>query len=92
MAYYVYIILCEDNSLYTGHTRNIDERVRLHRNGKGARYTRIHKPKSVAHIEVVDSRALAMKRERAIKKLSHQQKVNLINSCENLKREEESDY
>ncbi len=80
MAYYVYILLCQDNSFYTGHTKDVYERVRLHMNGMGARYTRMHKPKQVAHIEQLESRAAAMKRERAIKKLSHQQKIDLVSS------------
>lgn len=80
MPFYVYILLCADGSFYTGYTKNIDERTRLHANGKGARYTRTHKPERVAHVELFDSRAKAMKREREIKKLSHQQKLNLINS------------
>ncbi|HIJ08792.1 TPA: GIY-YIG nuclease family protein [Candidatus Bathyarchaeota archaeon] len=88
MLYYVYIILCQDDSFYTGHTKNINERSRLHACGKGARYTKMHKPKEVAYIELVDSRATAMKRERAIKKLSREQKINLINSSGNLKRKE----
>jgi putative endonuclease len=69
-----------DGSFYTGYTKNIDARTRLHLNGKGARYTKMHKPEKVAYVELFDSRAKAMKRERAIKKMSHQQKLNLINS------------
>ena len=80
MPFYVYILLCRDGSFYTGYTKNLDERTRLHVNGKGARYTRTHKPKRVAYVELFDSRAKAMKREREIKKLAHQQKLNLINS------------
>jgi putative endonuclease len=80
MVFYVYILLCNDGTFYTGYTKNIDARTRLHTNGKGARYTRMHKPKHVAYFELFDSRAKAMKRERAIKKLSHQQKLNLVNS------------
>ena len=80
MSFYVYILLCNDGSFYTGYTKNIDERTKLHANGRGARYTRIHKPKRVAYIEYFPSRAQAMKREREIKKLSHQQKLNLIHS------------
>jgi putative endonuclease len=68
-----------DGSFYTGYTKNLDERTKLHESGKGARYTKMHKPKRVAYVELFDSRAKAMKRERAIKKLSHQQKLNLIN-------------
>ncbi|MCW4054701.1 MAG: GIY-YIG nuclease family protein [Candidatus Bathyarchaeota archaeon] len=80
MTFYVYILLCRDGSFYTGYTRNLNKRTRLHESGKGARYTRMHKPKRVAYVELFDSRVKAMKREKTIKKLSHQQKVNLINS------------
>ncbi len=80
MAYYVYVILCTDGSFYTGYTKNIDTRIKLHESGKGARYTRMHKPQEIAYLELFDTRAQAMKREKAIKKLTHQQKLNLINS------------
>jgi putative endonuclease len=80
MPFCVYILLCTDGSFYTGYTKNIDVRTRLHASGKGARYTKTHKPKRVAYIESFDSRAAAMKRERDIKKMTHQQKLNLINS------------
>ncbi len=81
MTYYAYILLCNDNSFYTGYTKNLNERMKLHARGKGARYTRMHKPIEVAYVEVLNSRAAAMKRERAIKKLSHQQKIDLINAA-----------
>jgi putative endonuclease len=73
----VYILLCSDGTFYTGYTKNVDERARLHACGKGARYTKMHKPKKVAYVEELDSRAEAMKREKAIKKLSHQGKLDL---------------
>jgi putative endonuclease len=78
MPYYVYLILCEGNSFYTGYTKNLDSRMRLHKNGKGARYTKMHKPKKLVHVEVFHSRAEAMKREKKIKKLDHHQKRELI--------------
>jgi putative endonuclease len=80
MPFYVYILLCDDGSFYTGYTKNIDARTRLHANGKGARYTRMHKPERVAYVEFFGSRAKAMKREREIKKMTHRQKLTLINS------------
>ncbi len=80
MSFYVYVILCVDGSFYTGYTKNIDTRIKLHESGKGARYTKMHKPQKVAYLELFDSRAQAMKREKQIKKLNHQQKLNLINS------------
>lgn len=85
MPYYVYILLCQDDSLYTGHTKDIDERVRLHICGKGSRYTKTHRPKEIVYVELSDTRSTAMKRERVIKKMSHQQKINLINSRANQK-------
>jgi putative endonuclease len=80
MTYYVYVILCMDGSFYTGYTKNIDTRVKLHESGKGAKYTKMHKPQKVAYLELFESRAQAMKREKQIKKLTHQQKLNLVNS------------
>lgn len=79
MKFYVYILLCKDGSYYTGYTRDLKKRIELHEKGKGARYTRIHKPERVVYAEPFDSQSKAMKYERAIKKLSHLQKLNLIN-------------
>ncbi len=78
MVFYVYILKCLDGSFYTGYTKDVEERTRQHQNGTGARYTRIHKPESIVYTELFDSRSKAMKREREIKKLSHQQKLTLI--------------
>jgi len=80
MSFCVYILLCTDGSFYTGYTKDLDARTRLHQNGNGARYTRAHKPKKLAYVELLDSRSEAMKREREIKKLSHQQKLALVGS------------
>ena len=78
--FYVYILLCCDGSFYTGYTKNVETRMRLHQIGKGARYTKIHKPQKLVYSEDYPSRSLAMRREREIKKLSHQQKQVLIDS------------
>ncbi len=80
MPYYVYIILCQDGSFYTGYTKNVEERARLHANGRGAKYTKMYPPQEVAYVEQFTSRSEAMKREKAIKKLSHQQKTDLVHS------------
>lgn len=80
VPYYVYVILCEDGSFYTGRTKDLNSRMKLHVSGKGARYTRIHKPKRLVYVEEFGPRAEAMRRERAIKKLNHRQKFELINS------------
>ena len=80
MAFYVYILLCSDGSFYTGYTKDLDRRTKLHRTGNGARYTKLHPPQRLAYVETFDNRSQAMKRERQIKKLSHQQKLSLVNS------------
>ena len=78
MTFFVYILLCEDGSFYTGSTKDLDNRVKLHINGKGARYTKSHKPKKVVFVEFFKTRSEALKREKRIKKLSHNQKRGLI--------------
>jgi putative endonuclease len=80
MSYYVYILLCEDGSYYTGHAKNVEHRVEQHRKGQGARYTRMHKPAKIVYVEKLNSRSSAMKREREIKSFSHSKKQRLIDS------------
>jgi putative endonuclease len=77
VPYYVYIILCKDNTFYTGHTKDVDSRLKLHMSGKASRYTRTHKPKRIVYVEEFGSRAEAMRRERGIKRLNHGQKLRL---------------
>ena len=79
MSYSVYIILCEDGSYYTGYAENVGDRFGQHRKGRGARYTRLHKPQKIVYTEEFESRSEAMKREREIKSFSHGQKQRLIN-------------
>lgn len=75
----IYIILCSDNSLYTGITNNLKKRFADHQAGKGARYTRSHKPVRIIYSEEVFSRAEALKREQEIKKYRREQKIRLLN-------------
>ncbi len=80
MTFYVYIIICRDGTFYTGSTKNVAKRAKLHLNGRGAKYTKSHPPKEVAYVESFTLRSEAMRRERTIKKLSHKQKQELIDS------------
>jgi len=76
--WYVYIVRCSDNSLYTGIALDVDKRLAEH-NGKGAaKYTRSRQPVTLVYTEVTDSRSAASSREIAIKKLSKQEKEVLI--------------
>lgn len=80
MPFYVYVLLCEDGSYYTGYTKDIDLRVKQHRIGVGARYTKMHRPKRLVYTEEFSTIREAMKRERKIKQLSHKEKNKLVNS------------
>ncbi|CAM2882400.1 GIY-YIG nuclease family protein [Legionella worsleiensis] len=78
--YWVYMLLCDNQSYYTGYTDNLEKRVQSHINGTGGcKYTRSFKPICIAQCWIIDGdKSLAMKIERDIKKKSHQQKTNLI--------------
>ena len=78
MPYYVYVLLCEDGSYYTGYAKDIDSRVEQHMKGIGGRYTKLHRPKRLVYSEEFDTRREAMKREREIKKLNHDEKHKLV--------------
>jgi len=76
--YYVYILKCEDNTLYTGYTNNIEDRIQTHNSGKGAKYTRGRLPVELQYYEEFDNKGQALKREHEIKRLSRTDKVKLI--------------
>ncbi len=78
--YFVYIMRCEDESLYTGITNDIARRFLAHQLGRGAKYTRSKKVVSVAYYERKRNRSYALKREAQIKKLPRSKKLVLIAS------------
>lgn len=79
----VYIIRCNDDTLYTGITNNLNARLKQHNEGKqAAKYTRARRPVSLAYSEVMTSRSAALKREHAIKQLSRQDKLKLVNEAD----------
>lgn len=77
MPFFCYILECADGTFYTGWTTDPARREKQHNAGRGARYTRAHGPVRLVYIEEQADRASAMKREIAIKKLSHAQKRKL---------------
>lgn len=81
---YTYILRCGDGSLYTGWTNHLNKRVADHNAGRGAKYTKVHRPVELAYYETFETKEEAMKRECAIKKLSRPQKERLIESDTNL--------
>ncbi len=74
----VYILECEDGSYYTGWTNNIVQRYKAHQAGRGAKYTKSHKPMRIVHLELFAEKSDAMKREYAIKHMSRAEKEKLI--------------
>jgi uncharacterized protein len=78
MPFYCYILECADGSFYTGWTTDPARREKQHNSGRGARYTRMHRPVRMVYIEPQTDRIAAMRRERAIKNLNHTQKAALI--------------
>lgn len=86
MNYFVYIIKCSDNTLYTGYTTDVEKRLREH-NGEGktktaksvgAKYTRGRRPVTLEYSESFNTRGEALKRECIIKKLTRIEKLELI--------------
>lgn len=77
-SYYVYILLCEDGSYYTGYSNDPAHRLVEHQKGRGAKYTRMHRPRSIVYLQRQRTRKAAMIRERRIKSLTHQAKRRLI--------------
>ena len=75
---YTYIVKCSDGTYYTGWTNNLEKRIKSHNAGTGAKYTRPRLPVTLVYYEAFPTKQEAMRREYAIKQLSHQQKLRLI--------------
>lgn len=83
--WYVYILKCGDDTLYTGITTDLDRRVYEHNNSaKAAKYTRIRRPLELIYFESCENKSSASKREHKIKHLSRAEKLFLISSALNL--------
>ena len=82
MGWIVYIIRCDDDTLYTGVTTNLERRFREHRDlSCGAKYFNGRKPLEVVFSDNGHDRSSASQREAAIKKLSRDRKLDLINAA-----------
>ena len=73
-----YILKCNDNSLYTGWTNDITHRLKMHNEGKGAKYTRGRGPVELVYLEEFETKQEAMSREARIKRLTRKEKLLLI--------------
>ena len=77
MAWYVYMLRCGDDTLYTGITDDVQRRLAAHQSGKGAKYTRGRGQLTLVYTEEVPDKSAALKRELAIKKLPRTEKLKL---------------
>ena len=76
--HFTYIVRCCDGSLYTGWTTDLEKRVETHNSGKGAKYTRSRRPVELVYHEEFQTKEEALRRERAIKKLTRNAKEQLL--------------
>ena len=77
-ACYCYIVECADGTYYTGWAVDPEKRMQDHNKGRGAKYTRTRLPVKLVYVEEQPDRTIAMKRERAIKKMTRSQKQKLF--------------
>lgn len=62
--HYAYMLRCNDNSIYSGYTNDLEKRLEVHNSGKGAKYTRARLPVKLEYFEEFDDKKEALKRER----------------------------
>ena len=75
--FYTYIVECNDKTLYTGYTTDVEARIKTHNSGKGAKYTRSRLPVKLVYFEEHETKSEAMSREYAIK-MTRANKLKLI--------------
>ena len=81
MTWYLYILHCGDDSLYTGITTDVQRRLQQHSSGTGAKYTRGRGPLQLVYTEQLPDHSTALRRELAVKALSRREKLALCGLC-----------
>ncbi len=90
--HWVYMLHCRDDSLYTGYTTDIERRLSMHENGKGAKYTRGRGPLKLVYQEELATKTAALQREYEIKKLQRKDKIKLIREQEGTLNEYSNEF
>ena len=75
---YTYILRCADDTLYTGWTNDLEKRIKMHNEGRGAKYTKSRRPVELVYYETFDTKEEAQSREWHIKQLTKKEKLKLI--------------
>ncbi len=78
MPFFCYMVECVDGTYYTGWSTDPERRAKMHNAGKGAKYTKTRRPVKLIYVEELPDKSSALKRERAIKRLSRKQKEKLL--------------
>lgn len=73
-----YVLECSDGSYYAGYTNDLEKRVIVHNEGKGAKYTRAKRPVTCIFNEIYETKQQAMQVEYAFKQLTRKQKMNYM--------------
>jgi len=77
--YFIYMLLCSDETIYTGTTNDVSKRVLDHNTStRAAKYTRSRRPVHLVYTEEVPTKGEALKREAVLKKMTRDQKLILI--------------
>jgi predicted GIY-YIG superfamily endonuclease len=77
-GWFVYILCCTDGTFYTGITRDVGRRCRQHNEGTASRYTRSRRPVRLVYQERQADQSAALRREAAIKAMSHREKEAIV--------------
>jgi putative endonuclease len=85
--FFVYIVQCRDGTYYTGYTKDLENRIALHKSGKGAKYVKYKLPAELVYAKEYRYYKSALNEERRIKQLKREQKSELVriyaeNKCE----------
>jgi len=76
--WFLYLLRCRDSTFYTGITTDLERRLTQHNDGIASRYTRSRMPVKMVYHETCDDRSAALKREYAVKKLTRDEKKQLV--------------
>ncbi|WP_462410010.1 GIY-YIG nuclease family protein [Neobacillus sp. Marseille-QA0830] len=77
--HFFYVLTCIDGTLYGGYTNNLERRIRLHNEGKGAKYTRGRGPVTLTFYKCYQQKGEALKAEYQFKRLPRKKKLEFLN-------------
>jgi putative endonuclease len=78
--FFVYIVQCGDGTYYTGYTKDLENRIALHKSGKGAKYVKYKLPAELVYAKEYRYYKLAITEEKRVKTLTREQKSELVKS------------